>query len=114
MSSEAALGWSSKQGRVLTGGGVAEKLYDPARGFPYDEKELPHYHLVRNEDQAVFRQWRSAGCVAPSVCGVWNRPLFIGGMEHTSDATEVVYNTQVRIPYGSSPCSEHVTLHKNS
>lgn len=98
MSSEAALGWSSKQGRVLTGGGVAEELYDPARGFPYHEKELPHYHLVRNEDQAVFRQWRSEGFIAPSVCGVWNRPLFVGGMEHTSDNTEVVYNTQVRMP----------------
>lgn len=88
------LDWTPKQGRILTGGGVAEKLYKPERGFPFDATQLPHFHLMQGSTREAFHEWRASGKVAPLVCGVWNRPLFLGGMEHSSDAEELVFNTQ--------------------
>lgn len=92
------LGWTAKQGRILSGGGVAEKFYTD-----FTQSQLPHHHLLAGTTHEAFARWRrgdsfdgSAGCSGfpTAVCGVWNRPLFTGGWEHSSDATELVYNTQ--------------------
>ena len=40
------MGWTDKQGHILTGGGSTEKWYRSPR-FPFSEQELPHHHLVR-------------------------------------------------------------------
>lgn len=88
------LGWSAQQGRILTGGGRAEALYTPERGFPFDETELPHYHLRNGTTREQFRAWRAQARVCSSLVGVWSRPLFVGGWEHTTDADERVHNMQ--------------------
>ena len=95
LTDDQALDWTPKQGRILTGGGVAESLYTAERGFPFEMEQLPHHHLTNGTSVSCFRSWRAQGRVGPLVCGVWNRPLFVGGMEHSSDNTELVYNTQV-------------------
>jgi hypothetical protein len=105
------LDWSQKQGRILTGGGVAEDLFTAKRGFPYTEEDLPHY-LLRNalitqtfptwleEDRTGQRTGIEAGVV-----GAWTRPLFLGGYEHSTLGNEHVFNLQtpsifidIRIP----------------
>jgi hypothetical protein len=87
------LDWSPKQGRILTGGGVAEALYTAERGFPFDESELPHYHLTQGTT-AEFTGWRAVGRIFPDIAGCWDRPLFTGGFEHSTNADERVFNTQ--------------------
>jgi len=111
------LDWTPKQGRILTGGGRAEKLYTPERGFPFGPECLPHHHLLAGTAATTFRAWRAENRIAPQVAGVWNRPVFVGGMEHSSDVTELVYNTQtpsmfidMRIPRSRPDFSAHSSL----
>lgn len=105
------LDWTSKQGRILTGNGLAEKYYTAERGFPFQDDELPHYHLVSNNNQthAVFSSWAKAADEKKEemksdddsgawkkypVCGAWTRPLFVGGFEHSTNENEIVFNVQ--------------------
>jgi hypothetical protein len=89
------LEWTAKQGYILTGGGKAEEYYNAERGFPFNETELPHYHLLRGDTHEAFSSWKSnhqPPCRL--VCGAWNRPLFVGGWKHSTDLDEEVYNIQ--------------------
>jgi hypothetical protein len=88
------LAWTSKQGNILTGGGKAEEFYTPERGFKYEQTELPHHHLMREETHEVFQNWLSSKPPCSLVTGAWNRPLFVGGWYHTTDEDERVYNVQ--------------------
>jgi len=90
------LDWTLLQGHCLTGGGRAEELYSAERGFPYKESELPHFHLLKEDTHETFRAWRSTQSPASLVTGAWNRPLFVGGWNHTTDCDERVYNLQSR------------------
>ena len=91
---ESHLEWSKKQGRILSGGGKVEEYYTSDRGFPFEESELPHYHLGRGDTHSAFSKWRGSTAPSPLVVGVWKRPLFVGGWDHTTDADETVYNVQ--------------------
>ncbi len=113
---EKQLDWSAKQGRILTGGGNAERLYTAARGFPFTDDELPHFHLMAGTT-AVFRTWREQLRTCPALVGVWSRPLFIGGFEHSTGQDEVVYNTQtpsmfidLRLPTTRPTLTGHTSL----
>lgn len=114
---ELLLDWSRKQGYILTGGGCAEKFYTAERGFPFDDSQLPHYHLMIGDTDDAFRSWRSNNQVCALIAGVWNRPLFIGGFDHSSDREEIVFNTQtlsffvdLRIPTRRPDFSAHRSL----
>mmetsp|Transcript_3811 Transcript_3811/g.4969 ORF Transcript_3811/g.4969 Transcript_3811/m.4969 type:complete len:106 (+) Transcript_3811:124-441(+) len=54
------LGWTAKQGRILTDEGKATEHYCSERGFPFASNELPHYHLERGDSHQVFRRWAAA------------------------------------------------------
>ena len=86
------LGWTKKQGYVLSGGGKAEIFYTAERGFPFVETDLPHYHLLKGDTHSAF----PPNLKAPKllVAGAWNRSLFCGGWKHSSDKEERVYNVQ--------------------
>lgn len=88
------LGWTKRQGYILTGGGKADELYTADRGFPFQETELPHHHLIQGKTHSMFEQWRSTAPPCSAVCGVWNRTLFVGGWDHTSDTDEIAFNIQ--------------------
>lgn len=111
----AALDWSAKQGRILTGGGVAEPLYTAARGYAFEQAQLPHHHLEAGSTHDTFRAWRwgpprdasggGGGPALPWLTGGWSRPLFAGGGEESSDASEACVNlvtpslfVDIRIP----------------
>ena len=88
---ELHLDWSSKQGRILTANGLATKYYTAERGFPFEENDCPHSLLLQGVTHETFRKWS----VSPtSICGVWNRPLFSGAWEHSTDKDEIVFNVQ--------------------
>ncbi|KAJ1621563.1 hypothetical protein T492DRAFT_1068936 [Pavlovales sp. CCMP2436] len=91
-----ALGWSTKQARILTGGGRAEELYTAERGFPFEPRELPHFHLLRGTTHTQFRRWLADGRTCDSLVGAWSRPLFTNYSEQTTDADERVFNVQTR------------------
>jgi len=88
------IGWTKRQGYILTGGGKAEELYIPERGFSFQETELPHHYLMQRKSHSIFENWRSTAPPCSAVCGVWNRTLFVGGWDHTSDTDEIVFNIQ--------------------
>ena len=88
------LEWTSRQGYILTGGGEAEKLYLPERGFSFKPSDLPHYHLIAGTTHETFQEWKSSKAPCSLVTGVWNRTIFAGGWDHTSDRDEIVYNIQ--------------------
>lgn len=88
------LNWTKKQGNILTGGGKAEEYYNSDRGFPFQQSELPHHHLIKGETHEVFKQWRLSSPPCSLVSGVWNRTLFTGGWQHSTDQDETVYNIQ--------------------
>mmetsp|Transcript_15809 Transcript_15809/g.39288 ORF Transcript_15809/g.39288 Transcript_15809/m.39288 type:complete len:452 (+) Transcript_15809:103-1458(+) len=92
------LGWTKKQGRILSGGGIVESL-----PWKFEETELPHYHLLRNETHSFFQQLNNNSKATPCkrienpVIGVWERPLFYGGYEQsTSSEDEITYNIQTQ------------------
>lgn len=93
---EKHLTWTTIQGHCLIGGGRAEELYSPERGFPFQESELPHFHLLQGKSHEKFQEWRIKQPAASLVVGAWNRPLFVGGWHHTTDKDERVYNLQSR------------------
>lgn len=88
------LGWTQKQGYILSCGGKAEEYYSAERGFPFVETELPHYHLLKGDTHSTFEEWKSCRPPCKLVAGAWNRPLFAGGWKHSSDMEERVYNIQ--------------------
>mmetsp|Transcript_35230 Transcript_35230/g.98981 ORF Transcript_35230/g.98981 Transcript_35230/m.98981 type:complete len:380 (+) Transcript_35230:65-1204(+) len=88
------LGWTAKQGRIVTANGQAATLYVPERGFPFQPEECPHHHLLQGTTHSAFSSWASQNTSRNLVCGAFFRPLFVGGWEHTSDVDEVVYNVQ--------------------
>ena len=88
------LGWTSKQGHILTGGGMAEEFYSVERGLTFEQNELPHHYLMTGESHREFRKWRRSSPPCSLVAGVWNRPLFVGGWHHSTDQDEIVYNIQ--------------------
>jgi hypothetical protein len=98
------LDWSHKQRRILTANGRASEYYHPARGFPFDETELPHYHLMRRDNHGenetlIFEQWRDQDQAASPIVGTWFRPYFGGGpgvYEESSSHEERTYNIQTR------------------
>jgi len=125
----ALLGWSAQQGRILTANGKAAEYYDKDRGFAFEKQELPHYYLINHYDDdkkeddddnslwQIWKTWRNnavqnnnsstSSDAPPLVIGAWRRPLFYGGWEHSSDATEHVFNVQtanlfvdLRLPTG--------------
>jgi hypothetical protein len=114
------LKWTSRQGYILTGGGKAEILYVPVRGFSFQSIDLPHHHLVAGTTHETFKQWRSSKAACSLVTGAWNRTIFTGGWDHTSDKDELVYNIQthnlfidMRIPRDRSetfPPGKHSSL----
>ena len=94
------LNWTSRQTRILTGGGVAEELYQKPR-FPFNETELPHYWLERGCAVDEFRRQRTK---FPLV-GAYERRLFCGGFDYTTNVDEECCNVQtsslfvdIRIP----------------
>jgi hypothetical protein len=86
------LGWTKKQGYVLSGGGKAESFYTAERGFPFVETDLPHYHLLKGDTHSTFRPDLKAPNLI--VAGAWSRSLFTGGWKYSSDKEESVYNVQ--------------------
>ncbi len=86
------LGWTKKQGYVLSGGGKAETFYTAERGFPFVETDLPHYHLLKGDTHSAFPPNLKASKLL--VAGAWNRSLFSGGWKYSSDKEERVYNVQ--------------------
>mmetsp|Transcript_8378 Transcript_8378/g.10600 ORF Transcript_8378/g.10600 Transcript_8378/m.10600 type:complete len:442 (-) Transcript_8378:146-1471(-) len=130
------LDWTSKQGRILTANGQATNYYTAERGYPYKEDELPHYHLLANNNSthAVFLSWAQKRQSIKSdnenenddnsnnrklfknpVCGAWTRPLFDGGWEHSTSEDEDVFNVQtntlfidMRIPRVAKNILKHV------
>mmetsp|Transcript_28857 Transcript_28857/g.59231 ORF Transcript_28857/g.59231 Transcript_28857/m.59231 type:complete len:441 (+) Transcript_28857:94-1416(+) len=111
------LDWTAKQGRILTDNGNALSYYSEENGFAFAEEELPHYHLERGNSHTVFRGWArekfdEVDTFIPAsinhlmeyvkvkrlhgspIVGAWNRPLFTGKWEHSTDSDEVVYNIQ--------------------
>ena len=108
ISSRRLLDWSSKQSRILTGGGAASTLFVPPR-FSFSQHELPHHHLRAGTSHSVFAEWArdlEHGSTDPGIIiGAWSRPLFAGTWDHTTDADESVFNIQtgtlfvdIRIP----------------
>lgn len=88
------LNWTRKQGRILTCNGQATTFYTRERGFPFETDELPHHHLIANNTDAVFANWARNEKTNNPICGVYSRPIFVGGFEHTTDHDELVYNVQ--------------------
>jgi hypothetical protein len=131
------LDWSNKQRRILTCNGMADTFYTKDRGFPFTDDELPHFLLGKQMNgtyplctHTVFAQWKEkeeeerqkqkklipsiqqqtkpSSWSSSSIIGVWKRPLFSGGFEHSTDLDETVYNVQsstlfidLRIPVAS-------------
>lgn len=93
---EKHLAWSSKQSRILSADGKALEYYTGERGFPFQEDELPHHHLAKNDTQQVFRSWLPTitSTADVSICGAWKRPLFCGVWEHSTEEEESVFNVQ--------------------
>ena len=91
---EVHLDWSSKQGRILTGSGIAEKMYTAERGFPFSTSELPHFYKMAGTSVEAFKSWKEQGLTSTLVVGAWSRPLFVGGWEHSTDRDELVFNLQ--------------------
>jgi len=91
------LEWSAKQGRILTDSGNALRYYSRENGFPFVPSELPHYYLERGDSDIVFKQWakimKDKQYTSP-IIGVWDRPIFAGRWEHTTNEDEIVYNVQ--------------------
>mmetsp|Transcript_18551 Transcript_18551/g.28849 ORF Transcript_18551/g.28849 Transcript_18551/m.28849 type:complete len:379 (+) Transcript_18551:231-1367(+) len=100
---DALLDWTSKQGRILTAGGLANNFTPLSSFVPTD---LPHHHLEDKSTHAAFRDFKArTGNRKNLVCGAWDRALFQGAFEHSSNLEEAVFNIQtntlfvdIRIP----------------
>jgi hypothetical protein len=90
----ALLDWTAKQGRILTCDGKATSFYTKDRGYPFEEEELPHHHLISQNTAIAFSAWASNEKVHNPVCGAFYRPLFVGGFEHSTDKDEISFNVQ--------------------
>ena len=114
------LGWSAKQGRILTDSGNALRYYSPENGFPFSPEELPHHHTERGDTHLAFHRWAkelrwSEGLgtrttegpppvpvlaattgmpLSSPIVGAWGRTIFAGRWEHTSNKDEITYNVQ--------------------
>ena len=116
------LDWTNKQGRILTANGRANEYYTKQNGFPFQNDELPHHHLINGNTHKVFAEWASklsatsttttAASSSSSddgvptsttttalpdtspICGAWSRPLFCGEWEHSTSNDETVFNIQ--------------------
>jgi len=99
---EAVLGWSAREARLLSGGGVAEAAYSKERGFPFRADELPHYHLRRCGAAGLVELMGQCEERFPLV-GAYARPLLVGGLEWSRESDVVNVQTSrlfvdVRIP----------------
>jgi hypothetical protein len=118
------LEWSARQGRILTDCGNALRYYCRENGFPFVPSELPHHHMVRGDTHVIFKQWAkiiNERRYSSPIVGAWDRPLFAGRWEHTTNENEIVYNVQtgtlfvdLRIPkskpvkdWGKIICNQH-------
>jgi hypothetical protein len=98
------LDWSDKQKRILTADHRADDLYTAERGFPFEETELPHHHVMKGDTHAVFSQWKKGHSNNNNnnnnnnnkcpLAGAWTRLVFMGGWEHTSLHDERTFNLQ--------------------
>jgi hypothetical protein len=116
------LGWSAKQGRILTDSGNAMRYYSRENGYPFLPEELPHHHMERGDTHLAFHGWaeelrcsegpgartaeRPPSVLASSnaattrmllsspIVGAWGRTIFAGRWEHTSNKDEITYNVQ--------------------
>jgi hypothetical protein len=101
------LDWSAKQSRMITGNGRVNDFYTANRGFPFEEWELPHYYCFAStnsnstnscstrKSRDILDEWRSSSANEKTpLCGVWKRVLLEGGMEHSTDQDEIVWNIQ--------------------
>ncbi|KAL1523150.1 hypothetical protein AB1Y20_018105 [Prymnesium parvum] len=87
--------WSKRQAWILTGGGRAESLYTEERGYPFEQGELPHHHLLASSTAEAFAIWRGVGRRCPdAIVGAWRRTWFEGGGDRTTDADEACFNLQ--------------------
>ena len=64
------LDWSAKQGRILTGGEKVLDFFSAENGFPFDQSELPHFHLGCKDTHETFARWRREDLSGPYV-GAW-------------------------------------------
>lgn len=98
-SNQYLMDWTAKQGRILTDSGNALQYYSQQNGYTYTKEELPHYYLEQGVTHSIFRKRaiedsnRRRTTYSP-IIGVWDRPLFAGKWEHTTNNDEIVYNIQ--------------------
>lgn len=112
------LDWTTKQGRILTDSGNALRHYSESNGFPFLQRELPHHYLEQSLTHSIFRKWakerralegqnnkptlmltlphgiKSTILLPSPIIGAWDRPLFAGKWEHSTNNEEIVYNIQ--------------------
>eukprot|EP01084_Bolivina_argentea_P275451 469768_1 len=90
------IGWTRKQGRILTCNGKANTFYSAKNGFPFQSNELPHHYLCSNSTHQIFSKWRDDNDQSHPmiICSVWKRTLFVGGFEYTTNNNETVWNLQ--------------------
>jgi hypothetical protein len=97
------LTWSDRQGRILTANGRAAKYWS---AVPFEEADLPHYWLERNETRQSFDSWKAGDLARISltdrvdsgaiIVGAWCRTVFFGEWDFSSHKDEHVYNLQSR------------------
>lgn len=92
MASESLLGWSGKQGSILTGGGILNAYSEAGRDF--DESDLPHFHLKNRSTRKVFQEWLSSNRRSFGIVGCWSRPLFSGGFDEDTSTESEAFNLQ--------------------
>ena len=100
---EEVLKWSGRQSWILSGGGVAERVY-----ASFGDEELPHHYVARcgaADSVKRFFDWRSSSERRWPLVGAFRRPLFFGGGDFTTEVEENCCNVQtssifvdVRIP----------------
>ncbi|KAJ1442214.1 hypothetical protein B484DRAFT_78374 [Ochromonadaceae sp. CCMP2298] len=86
------LGWSFKQGYILTGGGELGRLSQPGRDFK--PSDLPHFHLTQRTTRPAFASWLQQNRRAGAIVGAWSRPLFCGGWAESSSLDTAAFNLQ--------------------
>lgn len=101
------LDWTAKQGRILTANNLALDYFKSENGFGYKEDELPHHHLINSNTKELFLSWIESDSQKESntIRGAYDRPLFYGGWENSTNRDEFCFNVQtsamfidIRIP----------------